>query len=266
MKGQDHYSVLGISPDADQASIRAAYRAQMKRHHPDRNPHREDANNIAASINLAYEVLGDPVSRSRYDRERLRTTRSSRGYASQSGPQGSRYQDRRRARTYAYEGSAQQSEGHGTRQRSSTRDTSTPATLTTIGRVLWTLAIAVMLVVEILSVPAVMIGIGVVLFLFGTLTTIEVATNYILMVVLGAPAVVFGLAIIKRNTDELPRMVGLLIACAGVFLFVAGVYLTVTTAPVPVVLTLSGAAVTGFAVRTGRAYGSFTSRRVHLVS
>ena len=60
MKDQDHYRVLGITPDADQASIRAAYRAQMKRHHPDLNPDREDADSIAASINLAYEVLGRP--------------------------------------------------------------------------------------------------------------------------------------------------------------------------------------------------------------
>ena len=263
MKGQEHYSVLVISPDADHASIKAAYRAQMKRHHPDRNPHREDANNIAASINLAYEVLGDPVSRSRYDRERLHTTRNSREYASHSGSQGSRNHDRRRTRAYAYEGSARQSEGHETRQRSSTQDTSTPATLSTIGRVLWTLAIAVMLVIEVLSVPAVMMGIGAVLLMVGILA---IATNYILMIVLGAPAVAFGLAIIKRNADEMPRLVGLLIACAGVFLFLAGVYMTVTTAPVPVALTLSGAVIAGFAVRIGRAHGSFTSRRIHLVS
>ena len=265
MKGQDHYSVLGVSPDADQAAIRAAYRAQMKRHHPDLNSGRDDADSKAASINLAYEVLGDPVSRSRYDRKRLRTTRNSRGYTSHSWSQGSRNHDRRRDRTHArpHEGSAQAPEGHGTRQRSGARDTSTPATLSTIGRVLWTLAIALMLVIEMLSVPAIMMGIGAVLLLVGMLA---IATNYILMVVLGAPAVAFGLAIIKRNTDEMPRMIGLLIACAGVFLFVAGFYLTVTTAPVPVALTLLGAAVTGFAVRTGRVCGSFTSRRVHLVS
>ncbi len=263
MKDQEHYSVLGISPDADHASIRAAYRAQMKRHHPDLNPGRDDADSIAASINLAYEVLGNPLSRNRYDLERLRATRSSRGYASQSGSRRSRNQDSRRARTSSYEGSAQQSEGHEARQRSSTRDTSSPATLSTIGRVLWTLAIALMLVVEMLSVPAVMMGIGAVLLMIGMLA---IATNYILMVVLGAPAVALGLAIIKRNADEMPRVVGLLIACAGVFVFVAGVYLTVTTAPVPVALTVFGAAIAGFAVRTGKAYGSFTSRRVHLVS
>ena len=266
MNGQDHYRVLGISPDADQASIRAAYRIQMKRHHPDLNPAREDANIIAASINLAYDVLSDPVSRSRYDRERFGTTRNSRGYASHSGSQRPRYRDRRHARTHQHEGSAQDTEGHGPQQSNSAQDASIPATLSTLGRVLWTLAIAVMLVIETLSVPAIMIGIGVVLFVVGALITAEVATNYILMVLLGAPAVAFGVALIKRNPDELPRLVGLLIACAGVFLSVAGVYLTVTTAPVPVVLTLVGAAITGFAVRMGRTHGSFTSRRIHLVS
>ena len=60
MKGQDHYSVLGVSPDADQASIRAAYRAQMKRHHPDLNSGRDDADSKAASINLGVRSAGRP--------------------------------------------------------------------------------------------------------------------------------------------------------------------------------------------------------------
>ena len=268
MKGQDHYSVLGVSPDADQASIRAAYRIQMKRHHPDLNSGRDDADSKAASINLAYEVLGDPVSRSRYDRDRLRTARNARGYRSHSESQGPRYRDRQHTgtHTHPHDGSAQATESHGPQQRSSTRDPSSPAVLSALGRVLWTLAIVVMLAIEILSVPAIMMGFGGVLFVAGALAIATIAMNYILMVLLGAPAVALGLAIIKRNADEMPRVVGLLIACAGVFLFVAGVYMTVTTAPIPVVLTLLGAAITGFAVRTGRVYGSFTSRRIHLVS
>lgn len=266
MNGQDHYGVLGISPDAGQASIRAAYRAQMKRHHPDLNPGREGADGIAASINLAYEVLSDPVSRSRYDRERLQATRNSRGYASQSGSRGTRYRGRQHARTGSHEGSAQHSEDHGPEHRSSPQDASRSATLSVLGRILWTMAVAVMLAIEVLSVPVVMMGIGAVLFVFGALITVEVASNYILMVLLSAPAVVIGIAIIRRSVDELPRVVGLLIACAGVFLFLAGVYMTVTTAPSVVALTLVGAAITGFAVRTGRRHGGFTSKRVHLVS
>ena len=266
MKGQDHYRVLGITPDADQAVIKAAFRSQMKRHHPDLNPGREDANRISASINLAYEVLGDPARRSRYDWERLRAARNSRAHASHSGAQGSRYRDRRHTWTPPQEETTQQAEDPGPQQRSDARDESSQATLSAVGRVLWTLAVAVMLGIEMLSVPAIMLGIGVVLCVFGALITFGVATSYFLMVVLGTPTVALGLAIIKRNADEMPRVVGLLIACAGVFLFVAGVYLTVTTAPIPVALTLVGAAITGLAVRTGRAYGSFTSRRIHLVS
>lgn len=266
MKGQDHYRVLGISPDADEAAISAAYRAQMKLHHPDRNPGREDANSISASINLAYEVLGNPVSRGRYDRKRLRATRNSRARASQSGSQGSRYRDRRQTWTPPREETTHRAESHGPRQRSSAPHTSDSATLSAVGRVLWTLAVAVMLVIEVFSVPAVLMGIGAVLFVFGALITVGVAGSYVLMVVLGAPAVAVGLAIIKRHAEEMPRLVGLLIACAGGFLFLAGVYLTITNAPIPVALTLVGAAVTGFAVRTGRVYGSFTSKRIHLVS
>ena len=266
MNSQDHYRVLGISPDTDQATIRAAYRIQMKRHHPDLNPGREDAHSIAASINLAYDVLSDPVSRSRYDRESRQTARDSRRHSSHTGPQAPRDRGRRRARTQPHGDSAQNPMGHGPQQRNGTEDTSSPATLSTLGRILWTLAIAVMFVIEILSVPATMIGIGAVLFVFGAFITAATAMNYIFMVLLGAPAVAFGVALIARNPDELPRVVGILITCAGVFLSAAGVYMTVTTAPVPVILTLFGAVGIGFAVRTGRAHGSFTSRRIHLVS
>ena len=48
----------------------------------------------------------------------------------------------------------------------------------------------------------------------GALATTATAMNYIIMVLLGAPAVAFGVAIIKRNADEMPRVVGLLIGCA----------------------------------------------------
>lgn len=34
----DFYSVLGVSPDADEEAIRHAYRALARRYHPDRGP------------------------------------------------------------------------------------------------------------------------------------------------------------------------------------------------------------------------------------
>lgn len=46
--------------------IRAAYRALMRRYHPDTDPSREAAQR-AQALNAAYAVLGDPDKRARYD-------------------------------------------------------------------------------------------------------------------------------------------------------------------------------------------------------
>lgn len=62
----DHYKVLGVAPDATYEQIRAAYRAAVKRYHPDLggDPDR------FREIRRAWEVLGVAESRLRYDIER----------------------------------------------------------------------------------------------------------------------------------------------------------------------------------------------------
>ena len=65
MKG-DYYSVLGVSPTSEDVVIRAAYRAMMRRYHPDADPS-EEATERARLINAAYAVLSDPEQRRRYD-------------------------------------------------------------------------------------------------------------------------------------------------------------------------------------------------------
>jgi len=62
----DHYAVLGVSSQATPAEIKAAYRALVKRHHPDAGG--EDQERILA-LNAAWEVLGDGERRRRYDAE-----------------------------------------------------------------------------------------------------------------------------------------------------------------------------------------------------
>jgi curved DNA-binding protein CbpA len=63
---RDHYGVLGVSPTSEDVVIRAAYRALMRRYHPDADPSSEGAQR-AQAINAAYSVLSDPEKRARYD-------------------------------------------------------------------------------------------------------------------------------------------------------------------------------------------------------
>ncbi len=60
----DPYGVLGVSPAASDAEIKAAYRRLVKRHHPDAGG--EDDRILA--INAAWEVLGDADRRRCFDR------------------------------------------------------------------------------------------------------------------------------------------------------------------------------------------------------
>jgi DnaJ-class molecular chaperone len=62
----DLYRVLGVSPDADAAEIKSAYRRLAKRYHPDRNPS-DSAHDRFVEIVSAYDVLGDPQRRALYD-------------------------------------------------------------------------------------------------------------------------------------------------------------------------------------------------------
>ena len=65
---KDYYKILEISPDADSATVKAAYRKQALRWHPDRHPNM-DVKSIMQDINEAYAILKDPRKRARYDEE-----------------------------------------------------------------------------------------------------------------------------------------------------------------------------------------------------
>lgn len=69
--GLDPYRTLQVDPGADDAVIQAAYRALMKRHHPDRG----GQSAVAQALNAAYAAVGEPAARQAYDRgRRLRQT------------------------------------------------------------------------------------------------------------------------------------------------------------------------------------------------
>lgn len=70
MATDDHYATLRVAPDADGGVIRSAYRALMRRYHPDVNGS-DSAVARAKAINEAYACLRDPERRALYDRDRM---------------------------------------------------------------------------------------------------------------------------------------------------------------------------------------------------
>ncbi len=65
---QCFYETLGVSRDADAATIKRAYRKLAMQYHPDRNPGDADAEQRFKEINEAYDVLKDDQKRAAYDR------------------------------------------------------------------------------------------------------------------------------------------------------------------------------------------------------
>jgi molecular chaperone DnaJ len=67
MTKQDYYELLGISRGASEEDIKKAYRAAVKKHHPDSNPGDTKAEAKFKEINEAYTVLSDADKRAKYD-------------------------------------------------------------------------------------------------------------------------------------------------------------------------------------------------------
>ena len=59
----DHWQVLGLSPGADAASLKRAFRLQARRWHPDLNDNDPVAEERFKRVNEAYAVLSDPMRR-----------------------------------------------------------------------------------------------------------------------------------------------------------------------------------------------------------
>lgn len=68
MAKRDYYEILGVSKDADQATIKKAYRKVALMFHPDRNPDDKEAEEKFKEAAEAYEVLGNEQKKAKYDR------------------------------------------------------------------------------------------------------------------------------------------------------------------------------------------------------
>lgn len=68
---KDYYSILGVSKDADEVVIKAAYKALAQKYHPDKSQSETAASStkLMSDINKAYSVIGNLVSKQKYDQE-----------------------------------------------------------------------------------------------------------------------------------------------------------------------------------------------------
>lgn len=67
MEYRDYYQTLGVEKSASQDEIKKAFRKLAIKYHPDKNKGDKEAEAKFKEISEAYEVLGDPEKRKKYD-------------------------------------------------------------------------------------------------------------------------------------------------------------------------------------------------------
>ena len=70
----DYYKILNVPHQADESQIKQAYRKLAKRYHPDLNPDNPEAEARFKDIVEAYETLGDPAKRRKYDANMIQSS------------------------------------------------------------------------------------------------------------------------------------------------------------------------------------------------
>src|SRR6185436_2603993 len=67
VKFKDYYEILGVARTATDEEIKKAFRKLARQYHPDVAKDKKTAEQKFKEINEAYEVLGDPAKRKKYD-------------------------------------------------------------------------------------------------------------------------------------------------------------------------------------------------------
>lgn len=95
MNYKDYYALLGVPKNAAEKDIKSAYRKLARKWHPDANPNNaKEAEEKFKEISEAYEVLGDPEKRKKYDvlgpnwQQAARQAEQQRQYRTQQGDEG----------------------------------------------------------------------------------------------------------------------------------------------------------------------------------
>ena len=68
MSERSYYDILGVTKDADEKTLKAAFRKKAMEHHPDRNPGCTTSEGKFKEVSEAWEVLSDAQKRAAYDR------------------------------------------------------------------------------------------------------------------------------------------------------------------------------------------------------
>ena len=82
MSTRDPYEALGVKPDASPDEIKKAYRKLAKKYHPDSTGGDKSKEDRFKEISTAYDIVGDPEKRAKYDTMRRQ------GFPGIGGPDG----------------------------------------------------------------------------------------------------------------------------------------------------------------------------------
>jgi curved DNA-binding protein len=85
---RDYYETLGVAKGASSDEIKSAFRKLARKHHPDLAKDKKAAEEKFKEINEAYEVLGDPEKRKKYDEYGANWQHAGNGFPGGGGARG----------------------------------------------------------------------------------------------------------------------------------------------------------------------------------